>query len=198
MMNPFNPGYFTEHDLKDVGFKSLGTNVPLARNATIIGPENIELGDNVRIDPYCSLIAGQGWAEIGYFVHIGGECFLSANDGIRMGDFSGLSQVVKIYTRTDDFTVEYLTNPTVPEKYTGATCGSVTLGKHVIVGAGCVILPNVVVADGSSVGALSLVTKSLDAWGVFAGYPAKKLKNRSKRLLELEAELRDEIADRGA
>jgi galactoside O-acetyltransferase len=115
-----------------------------------------------------------------------------------MDDFSGLSQGVKIYTRTDDYTGEYLTNPTVPEKYTGATCGSVVLEKHVIVGAGCVILPKVLVAEGSSIGALSLVTKSLDAWGVFAGSPARRLKSRSKRLLDLEAELRKEIADRGA
>lgn len=194
--NPFNSGYFTEHELTGVGFKSIGSNVQIARNATIVGPENIELGDNVRIDPYCSIIAIHGWAKIGSFVHIAGYCYVSANEGVSLGDFSGISQGVKIYTRSDDYTGEYLTNPTVPEKYTGVIGGSVTLGKHVIIGSGSVILPKVCIGEGSSVGALSLVTKSLDAWGIYAGSPAKRLKSRSKRLLELEAELRNEIADR--
>ncbi len=197
-MNQFNSGYFNENDLKDAGFKALGQNVQIAKNCTIIGLENIEIGDNVRIDGYCSIIAsGQGWLRLGSFIHIGGYCLLSAGDGIRMDDFSGLSQGVKIYSRTDDYTGRYLTNPTVPEKYTGITHGTVTLERHVIIGSGSVILPKVTIGEGSSVGALSLVTKSLESWGVFFGSPAKRLKNRLKHLLELEAELRQEIAEKG-
>ncbi len=193
-MNPFDPGYFDEHDLKDAGFKTIGKNVRIAKNSTIIGLENIEIGDNVRIDGFSSVIAtGTGWLRIGSFVHIGGYCYVSAGDGIRMDDFSGLSQGVKIYTRTDDYGGEHLTNPTVPEQYTGTTQGAVVLQKHVIIGSGCVILPKVVIGEGSSVGALSLVTKSLEPWGVFHGAPAKKLKNRSKKLLELEAKLWEEV-----
>jgi galactoside O-acetyltransferase len=189
-MISLNPGYFTEHDLQHAGFKSIGRNVQIAKNTTIVGLENIALGDNIRIDGFSTIVAsGEGWLEIGSFVHISGYCYLSAGDGIRMEDFSGLSQGVKIYTRTDDYSGEYLTNPTVPEKYTGTTCGSVILEKHVIVGSGCVILPRVTIGEGSSIGALSLVTKKLDAWGVYSGIPAKKLKNRSKKLLQLEAEL---------
>jgi galactoside O-acetyltransferase len=39
------------------------------------------------------------------------------------------------------------------------------------------------------VGALSLVTRSLEAWGVYVGAPARRVKTRSKKLLELEKEL---------
>lgn len=195
MTNPFNPGYYNEIDLKDAGFKALGRNVQIDKSCTIIGLENIEIGDNVRIDGYCSLIAaGDGWLKIGSFIHIGGYCLLSAGSGIQMDDFSGLSHGVKIYSQTDDYSGEQLTNPTVPEKYTGVTRGAVTLERHVIIGSGSVILPKVLIGEGSSVGALSLVTKPLEAWGVFFGCPAKRLKHRSKRLLELEAELRQEIA----
>jgi galactoside O-acetyltransferase len=188
--NPFNPGYYTEDDLKNAGFKALGKNVRIAKNNTIIGLENIVIGDNVRIDGYCAIItAGDGWLNIGSYIHIGGCCYLSAGDGIRMEDFSGLSQGVRIYSRTDDYSGKHLTNPTVPERYTGITRGTVVLGRHVIIGSGSVILPKVTIGDGSSVGALSLVTKDLDPWGVYFGCPAKRLKSRSKRLLELEAEL---------
>ena len=193
--NPFNIAHYTEDDLKNAGFKALGKNVRIAKNNTIIGLENIAIGDNVRIDDYCIIIAaGNGWLNIGSYIHIGGWCYLSAGDGISMEDFSGLSQGVRIYSRTDDYSGNHLTNPTVPERYTGVTGGTVALGRHVIIGSGAVILPKVTIGDGSSVGALSLVTKNLDPWGVYAGCPAKRLKSRSKRLLELEAELEKEFA----
>jgi galactoside O-acetyltransferase len=195
-MNPFEIGYFSEHDLKFAGFKRLGSNVRIAKNCTIIGLENIEIGDNVRIDGYCTIIAaGSGWLELGSHIHIGAYCLLSAGDGIRMADFSGLSHGVQIYSRTDDYSGKHLTNPTVPEKYTHLTRGAVTLERHVVIGAGTVVLPKVTIGEGSSIGALSLVTKSLEAWGIYFGSPVKRLKGRSKRLLELEVEFQQESAN---
>ena len=193
-MNLFDPGYYNEDDLKNAGFKSLGKNVRIAKNCTIIGLDNIDIGSNVRIDGYCTIIAADtGWAKIESYVHIGGYCLLIAGDGIHLQDFSGLSQGVRIYSRTDDYSGNHLTNPTVPKEYTGVTQGPVTLERHVIIGSGSVILPDITIGEGSSVGALSLVTKHLDPWGVYFGCPAKKLKARSKRLLELEAKLRRDM-----
>ena len=198
MNNPFNPGYYNEEELSGFGFKSVGTNVQIAKNCTIIGIPNISLGSNVRIDGYSAIIAaGTGWLNIGSFVHIGGWCYLSAGDGITMEDFSGLSQGVRIYSRTDDYSGNHLTNPTVPERFTDITRGAVTLGRHVIIGSGAVILPKITIGEGSSVGALSLVNKNLEPWGVYFGCPAKRLKDRSQRLLELESELLSDIAQQG-
>lgn len=190
----FNPGYYTDADLKKVGFKSIGKNVSIAKNCTIIGASNISIGNNVRIDGYCSIVAaGTGYVKLGSYIHIGGYSMLSAGYGIVMNDFSGLSQGVRIFSRTDDYSGEYLTNPTVPEKYIGISKGEVLLKKHVIIGSGSVVLPRVTIGEGSSVGALSLVTKSLDDWGVYFGSPVKRLKERSKNLLKLEEELRKEL-----
>lgn len=197
-MDLFNSGYYNEDDLKDAGFKALGRNVRIAKNCTIIGIENIEIGNNVRIDGYCSIIAsGNGWLKLGSYIHIGGYCLLSAVDGIQMDDFSGLSQGVRIYSGTDDYSGEYLTNPTVPEKYKCITRGAVILGRHVIIGSGSVVLPEVSIGEGASVGALSLVNKNLESWGVFFGCPVKRLKDRSKRLLDLEEALQQESVQNG-
>lgn len=194
-MNPFDPGYFNEHELKDAGFKAIGRKVRIAKNCTIIGLENISIGDNVRIDGFSTIVAAdQGWLHLGSFIHIGSFCYLSAGDGIHLDDFNNLSQGVRIYSRSDDYSGKYLTNPTVPEKYTGITRGTVTLGRHVIVGSGSVLLPKVTIGEGSSVGALSLVNKSLEPWGIFFGCPARRSGDRSKRLLDLESELLKEIA----
>lgn len=187
MEKPFDPGYFTERELMAAGFGRVGSNVRIATNCTIIGLEHIEIGDHVRIDGYCTIIAAdQGYLRLGSFIHIGGYCCLFAGNGIDMGDYSGLSQGVRVYSRTDDYTGHYLTNPTVPQKYTNVVSGEVSLGRHVIVGSGTVILPNVAIGEGTAVGALSLVTKSLDEWGVYFGRPAKRIKGRSKNLLDLE------------
>jgi len=39
-------------------------------------------------------------------------------------------------------------------------------------------------AEGTSVGAFSLVTKPTKPWGIYYGVPAKRKKERSRRLLE--------------
>ncbi|MEQ5633304.1 acyltransferase [Providencia manganoxydans] len=188
-MNPFNPGYFNDNELKEMGFKAIGENVSIAKNCTIVGVENITIGNNVRIDGYSTIIVPKdGWLSIGSYIHIGGYSFLSAGSGIELQDFSGLSQGVKIYSKTDDYSGKYLTNPMIPSEFTGVKEGSVVIGKHVIIGSGSVILPSVEIGEGSSVGAQSLVMKSLEPWGIYFGLPAKKIKNRSKKLLELECE----------
>ncbi len=180
--------------MQKAGFKSIGKNVAIAKNCTIIGVSNISIGNNVRIDGYCSIIAaGTGYVTLGSYIHIGGGCILVAGAGVIMEDFSGLSQGVKIYSKTDDYSGEHLTNPTVPDKYTKITQGKVEIKKHVIMGSGSVVLPKVTIGEGSAIGALSLVTKSLDAWWVYFGSPVKKVKKRSKKILELEEELYNEL-----
>ncbi len=190
MSNPFDPGYFTEHELREAGFRRLGRNVAIAKTCTIIGLHNIEIGDNVRIDGYCTLVAaGAGFARIGSFVHIAGYCGVYAGHGVTMDDFSGLSSGVRIYTATDDYSGRTLTNPTVPEQYKSVQSGPVTLQKHVIVGSGSVVLPGVTAHEGACVGALALVRRNLDPWSVYAGAPARRLGERSRDLLVLEAAL---------
>lgn len=195
-INPFNPDYYDEGELREAGFKSLGSNIKLAKNCTIIGLENICIGSNVRIDGYCTLVAaGDGFLNIGSYVHIGGYSLLLAGAGITLEDFSGLSQGVKLYSKTDDYSGSYLTNPTVPVEYTGVVSGEVRSNRHVIVGSSSVVLPGVSIGEGSSIGAMSLVTKNLEPWGVYFGTPVNRLKSRSKKLLDFESELLDKKSD---
>ncbi|MFW1331990.1 acyltransferase, partial [Vibrio parahaemolyticus] len=67
----------------------------------------------------------------------------------------------------------------------------VSLGKQVIVGSGSVILPGIKLYDGAAIGALSMVTKNCDAFGVYLGAPAKKIKERKRDLLNLELEIKN-------
>ena len=190
--NPFNQGYQTTEQLRKMGFKFVGENVQIAKNCTIIGLENISLGDNIRIDGGVTLACASGFLKIGSYIHIGGGCHITCAGGVELSDFSGLSQGVRIYSGSDDYSGNSLTNPTVPKKYLNVTVKPVFIGRHVIIGSGSVVLPGVKIGNGTSIGALSLVTKSLDEWGVYMGSPAKRIKARKKDLLEQEKLLLDE------
>jgi galactoside O-acetyltransferase len=190
----FGPTHYTEHDLANGGFKHLGTNVRIARNCTIVGAENISIGDNVRIDGYSTIVAtAPGYLNLGSFIHVGGYCAILAAGGVSIEDMSTVSWGVKLFTRSDDYSGQYLTNPTVPAKFTGVREGAIRLAKHVIVGAGSIILPKVQLGEGVAVGALSMVSEDLEAWGIYSGVPARRIKDRKRDLLELEQALMREL-----
>lgn len=189
MSNPLDPGYYCSEELRGFGFKAVGENVLISRACNVVCPENIEIGDNVRIDAFTSIIAAQGFVRIGNFIHIGGHCHLAARGGIAMEDFSGLSQRVSLYSASDDYSGRHMTNPMVPARLTKPRIEPVNLARHVIVGSGTVILPGVDLGEGVAVGALSLVTCSLPEWTVWCGSPAAFIKERSRKALALERQL---------
>ncbi len=173
--------------LHSMGFKSVGDNVLISSKASFYGISQISLGSNVRIDDFCVLSAGQEGIRIGRNVHIGVMSSLIGADKIELENFCTLSSRVAIYSSSDNFNGEYMISPTVPEKYTNVINGVVSLKKHVVIGSGTVILPGVTVGEGTAVGALSLISKDLEPFSIYAGNPIKLLKpTRSKRIFELE------------
>jgi acetyltransferase-like isoleucine patch superfamily enzyme len=173
-------------ELRELGIGSVGKNVMVHDSAILVDVEQIELGSNVRIDPFCILSAAGGFIRIGSYVHIAAHVDIFGGKGVILGDFSGLSHGVRVYSVSDDYSGKSLTNPTVPKEYLRTKGGEVNLGRHVIVGAGSVILPGVSIGEGTSVGALSLIRKSLEPWGVYAGSPVKRIGSRSQDLLDDE------------
>lgn len=176
--------FYSNEELESLGFKKIGQNALISRKASIYGASSIEIGNDVRIDDFCFL---SGNIKLGNNIHISAYSALIAGDkGIELHDFSGLSSRCVIYAVSDDYSGNYLTNPTVSSKYTNVQGEKVVLEKHVIVGTGTSIMPGVVIHEGTSVGAMSLVTKSLDSWGVYIGIPCKRIKDRKKTVLDLE------------
>ncbi|MBM2716290.1 acyltransferase [Mesorhizobium caraganae] len=183
------PSYLSENELVDVGFSAVGKNVRIVDTCIVIGAKNVSIGNNVIIGANVIIGCSSGSIIIGDYVNIASGCCLSGDGTITLDDFSGLAPGVRIFSVTDDYMGNYLTNATIPREFVGLTFAPVHVGRHVIIGSGAVVLPGCNIGEGSSVGALSLVTKPLDSWGVFCGIPAKRLKARSKKLLELERQL---------
>lgn len=178
--------FYSQKELEKFGFLELGQNVLISKKASIYGASQIKIGNHVRIDDFCIL---SGKIELGNYIHISANVSIFAGDyGVVLEDFSGVSSRSAIYAVTDDYSGEYMTNPMVSSQYRNVFGEKVVLRRHVLIGTGCTILPGVTIGEGSSVGAMSLVNKSLEEWSIYIGIPAKKMKDRSKRVLELEAE----------
>lgn len=190
-MNSYGGRYLDDDEVRALGFRSVGRDVMIHSTCVLVGLENITIGNYVRVDPFCTIVAATGKIEIGSHVHIAAYAFLSGGEGITVADFVGISHGVRLLTRNDDYSGQALTGPTIPERYTKIHKGPISIGRHSVIGSGSVVLPAVTVGEGSVVGALSLVRQDLESWGVYAGIPVRRLRDRSQALLQMEQELRE-------
>jgi len=180
-------GILSRDALESMGFAALGADLRISDRASIYGAARISLGDHVRIDDFCVVSAGEGGVVIGQHVHVAVYSLLIGAGRIVLGDFANISSRVSIYSSSDDYSGASLTNPTVPDAYKLVHHAPVTVARHVIIGSGSVVLPGVTVGEGAAVGALSLVREDCSAFGIYGGIPARKIGDRQRGLLELEA-----------
>ena len=138
------------------------------RLANIAG--SLEAGENCRIDAFVTIT---GKVRLGSNVHIGNGAAIFGVNGVEIGDDCSVSPGAQIFTSTFDAATGYRANPMVEDKRHHS--GQVRIGHRCIVGAGSVVLPGVVLANGVLIGALSLVKTNLPA-GVYGGVPASYLK----------------------
>lgn len=175
--------FYTQKELLSLGFKIVGKNVQISRFARFYGIENIEIGDNVRIDDFCIL---SGNIKLGNYIHISAYTALYGKLGIEMEDYSGISPRCTLFSASDDFSGDYYIGPLINTKYTHVIGGKILIMKYCQVGSNSVIFPNVTLFEGAVVGAMSLVLHDLDPWKIFKGIPVVYYKDRSKKLLDLE------------
>jgi maltose O-acetyltransferase len=118
----------------------------------ILAPENIEVGDSVRINNDC-WINGGGGIVIGNDVIIGPKVMIhSANHKFDRLDILIRSQ--------------------------GHVSKPVIIKDNAWIGAGVIVLPGVVINSGAVVAAGAVVTKEVPENAVVAGVPAKVVKYR--------------------
>ena len=176
--------FYTKEELLKIGFKSIGENVLISDKASIYNAKNIEIGSNVRIDDFCILSAGDGGIKLGNYIHIACYAQLIGSGAIICEDHSQISGKASIYSSSDDFSGNYLVGPTVPKEFTNVKSKTVHLKKYVVLGCNVVVLPGVTIEEGTAVGALSLVSKDLPAYGIYAGNPIKLIKDRENKMLD--------------
>ena len=107
--------YLTKNQLVGMGFRSLGKSVKISDKASIYNCDQIEIGDHSRIDDFCVI---SGSIKIGRNVHITPQCLVAGGElGVVIESFCALAYGVKVFTQSDDYSGETMTNSTVPDFY---------------------------------------------------------------------------------
>lgn len=178
--------FYSDEELNSLGLKIVGKNVLISRKASIHGAGLISIGSNVRIDDFCIL---SGKIEIGNNVHVAAYSALyGGRDGIYIRDYANLSSRVSVYSVSDDYSGETMTNPTIPDEYKNVESAPVIIDKHVIIGSTSVVMPGVTLREGSAFGCFSYINRDSEPWSINVGIPFRKIKERSRNLLKLENE----------
>lgn len=177
MINGFSN--YTREELIN-SLSSIGENVYISNDVIFHNPQNISIGNNVRIDSQCILITSKDTKiKIGNDVHISCGCYYYGNSGnITLEDSVCTSARCTLYTGNADYTDGYMANSVAPVEYKKSKVGNITLKKHSVVGCYTVILPGIVLEHATAVGSHSLVTKSTTPFDIIAGTPAKFVKKR--------------------
>ncbi len=178
--------FMTQRELEGRGLVAVHRTAQVSRHATFYGPERIQINAHSRIDDFCVLSAGDGGIMIGQHVHVSVMVSMQGAAAIHLDDFATISSRVAIYSSSDDYSGECMTNPTIPDHLRRVDNRPVSIGRHAIVGAGAVILPGVVVGEGSGIGALSLVRVHCDPFTMYAGVPAVEIGKRARDTVRME------------
>lgn len=167
--------------------KSCGADVFISGNVEIRRPELVTVGNHVAIDSgfYCTTAL-----EVGDYSHIGPYiCIIGGAEGLfRMEHFTTISAGSRILCVSDEFLGQGLVSSTIPEGFQDNRLkGPVVLKMFSNVGANSVVFPGVTMAEGSVLGACSMLTKDTEPWTIYVGVPARPLKRRREDLMKEQA-----------
>jgi len=176
--------------VNNLEYKSLGDDVFIHGLAIIKHPTLSIIGSHNAIDNGVTisteLIMGDYIHIAPYVVVIGGK-----KSKLILNDFSFVASGTKIVCGSEDYTGAGLVGPTIPEEYRKLTYSTVIFEKYAGCGVNCSIMPGVTLAEGSILGANSLLTKDTEPWTIYVGSPAKPVKIRDRgKIIEYASKIK--------
>lgn len=178
-MKSSNPLEEYNYDL----LKKCGKDVFISPRAEIRRPQLVSVGSHVAIDSGVYITTQ---AEIGDYTHLSPYITVigGAKSKLIVEDFVTIAAGSRIIAGSDKFLGDGFTSVTVPEEYRDIVeFTTVCLKKFAGIGTSVVIMPGITIAEGSVIGACSLVTKDTEPWTIYMGVPAKAIKIRKKETM---------------
>ena len=177
--------YYSNKELLNLGCKKIGKNSKVSKK-TFIYSNCIEIGDNVRVD---DLVTLKGKIVLKNNVHLSKGCTLAGGTkGIFLDDFATTSNFVQLFTLSDDYIAPYITAGTLSkiarENYSKIYDKSIYIGKNVLIGSMCLILPGANIGDYSSIGAFSIIYEKIEKGLYFSNHNKIIKKKRDIALMK--------------
>ena len=156
-------------------FKKVSGRFNIDSGVTILGFENIELGNNVTFMKNSYIYAhDDGMLMIGDNFTMSTNSQLGASFGkIEIGNNCAIAPncVLRASNHTFD-------NPNIPFREQGHTYGEIIIEDDVWISSNCVITANTKIGKSSVIGAGSVVTKDVEPYSIVGGVPAKLIRKR--------------------
>lgn len=151
---------------------NIGRNFHAGRGVFMWAKQHLSIGDNFYIGKY-SIIECDA---------IIGDDVIFANNVSLVGRYDHHYQEIGISVR--------LSSQIRDENYTWKGMGdTIVVGNDVWIGLGTIVLGGVSIGTGSIIAAGSVVTKNVDSYSIYAGNPARKIKNRFDTVAALNQHL---------
>ena len=133
--------------------KSCGNNIKIGHSVYLTYMDNCELGSNISINEFCSI---------------------GCKGGVKIGDNVSIAHRSTILSTSHN-----IPKKTMLIKDSGVILRKTTIGSDVWIGAGVVITAGVTIGNGAVIGANSVVTKDIPNYSIYAGSPAKLIRERN-------------------
>ncbi len=153
--------------------------------AVVVDLSRFRIGRGVRIDAYCYLLGGLG-VTLGDRTHLAAGVSVGGGGTFSTGWAVGLAAGVRIVTGSDD-PAQGLAGACIPAEFRHVRRSEVVVEDFAIVFTNAVILPGVRIGRGAIVSAGSIVNRSLEPWGIYAGTPLRRIGTRDAAVVENEA-----------
>lgn len=167
-------------------FGQVEGNAKIGLNFSIVGPENIKLGENFSGGDSISLWTWSTYNGdkriqnpsmiIGNDVTITNNCVVTCANRVEIGDGTLLGRGTFITDNSHGKNVDIDELKIPPNKRNLYSKGPVKLGKNVWTGTNVCIMPGVSIGDGAIIGANSVVTHDIPTACVAVGAPARVVK----------------------
>lgn len=135
-------------------FRKCGERVFSHHHVRFATCDQISLGDDIYFGPYCRIF-GEGGLSIGSGTVLGENVTLIASNH----RFEGADLLMRPFDN-------------------GLSKKGIDIGRNVWIGQNALVLPGVRLADGSVIGAGSVVTHDTQTNGIYAGQPARMIRMR--------------------
>ena len=151
LTSKLNTGYKTPEEVRNILSKI--TDSKIDNSVQVLTPFNTDFGANIRL---------------GKDVFINKSCTFVDLGGIELEDKVLIGPEVKILS---------VNHPLDVKNRRGVILKSVKIKRNAWLGAGTIVCPGVTIGENSVIGAGSVVTKNVPDNAVYAGVPAKFIKN---------------------